>query len=263
MKIIKKFYLTCVFLFLYAPIFVLICLSFNNSKTRGHWSGFTFKWYRELLHDPVILNAIANTITIATLSALIATAIGTVSIIYVLKMRSFYRNIILNITKIPLVNPDIVTGVSLMILYVFVFSFMRLGKFGYGTLLLSHVIFNVPYVMFSVLPRLKYLNNNLFEAALDLGATNSVAFRKIILPELMPGIITGFMLAFTLSIDDFVISFFTTGSGVNNLSVLIYSMARRGINPKINALSTIMFMVVICLLYVVNKRDRSNKVKTR
>lgn len=255
MKLLKKIYLATIFLFLYAPIIVLIFFSFNRSRTRGHWDGFSLHWYRELFADPKILNALYNTLSVAFISSAVAVFIGTAAAICIFNLRSFVRNIILHVTRIPLANPDIVTGLSLMILFVFVFRFFHFGTFGYWTLLLSHIVFNVPYVIFSVLPRIKYLNNNIFEAALDLGATPFFALRKIILPELMPGVITGFMLAFTLSIDDFVVSFFTTGSGVNNLSVLIYSMARRGINPKINALSSLMFIAVLILLYVVNKRD--------
>lgn len=255
MKLLKRIYLATIFLFLYAPIIVLIFFSFNRSRTRGHWDGFSLHWYKELFADPKILNALYNTLSVAFISSAIAVLIGTAAAICIFNLRPFIRNIILHVTRIPLANPDIVTGLSLMILFVFVFRFFNFGTFGYWTLLLSHIVFNVPYVIFSVLPRIKYLNNNIFEAALDLGATPFFALRKIILPELMPGVITGFMLAFTLSIDDFVVSFFTTGSGVNNLSVLIYSMARRGINPKINALSSLMFISVLILLYVVNKRD--------
>ncbi len=255
MKAIKKIYLALVFLFLYAPIAVLIFFSFNASRTRGHWGGFTLRWYRELFNDPEILRALYNTLSVALFSSFISVLIGTVAAICIFNLRSVVKNIVLHITKIPLANPDIVTGVSLMILYVFVFHFFKFGNFGYWTLLLSHIAFNVPYVIFSVLPRLQHLNSNIFEAALDLGASPSYALRKIILPEIMPAVLTGFLLAFTLSIDDFVVSFFTSGSGVNNLSILIYSMARRGINPKINALSSLMFLCVIVLLYLVNKRD--------
>lgn len=255
MRTLKKIYLAIIFLFLYAPISVLIFFSFNSSRTRGHWGGFTLRWYKELLNDPQILSALYNTLSIALFSSLISVLIGTIASICIFSLRPIIKNIVLHVTKIPLVNPDIATGVSLMILYVFVFHFFSVGNFGYWTLLFSHITFNVPYVIFSVLPRMNNLNNNIFEAALDLGASHTYALVKIILPELMPGIVTGFLLAFTLSVDDFIVSFFTAGSGVNNLSILIYSMARRGINPKINALSSLMFVSVMILLYLVNKRD--------
>ena len=255
MKLLKKIYLVIIFLFLYAPIGVLFFLSFNNSRSRSHWGGFTLNWYKELLSDPDILKAFFNSLSVAFISASLAVIIGTCAALCIFNLKKAFKNIILYLTKIPMINPDIVTGVSLMILFIFFFFFLKFGSFGYFTLLLSHVVFNVPYVIFSVLPRLDYLNNNIFEAALDLGATPSYALKKIILPEIMPGVITGFLFAFTLSIDDFIISFFNTGSGVNNLSVLIYSMARRGIHPKINALSSLMFICVLVLLYLVNKRD--------
>ena len=255
MRLIKKIYLAVIFLFLYAPIAVLFFLSFNNSRSRSYWGGFTLDWYKELLFDQQILSALYNTLSIAIISSAVSVFIGTIAAICIFKSKRVIKNIILHMTKIPMVNPDIVTGVSLMILYIFLFRCFNFGSLGYLTLLFSHIAFNVPYVIFSVLPRLDYLNNNIFEAALDLGATPSYAFRKIILPEIMPGVVTGFLLAFTLSIDDFIISFFNSGSGVNNLSVLIYSMARRGINPKINALSSLMFICVLVLLYLVNKRD--------
>lgn len=255
MNLIKKLYLTVVFLFLYAPIIVLFFLSFNNSRSRSHWGGFTLNWYKELLLDQQILKALYNTLTVAIISSIISVLIGTIAAVCIFKSRAWVKSIILHITRVPMVNPDIVTGVSLMILYISLFRYIGFGNFGYLTLLFSHIAFNVPYVIFSVMPRLDYLNENIFEAALDLGATPTYAFTKIILPEIMPGVVTGFLLAFTLSIDDFIISFFNTGSGVNNLSVLIYSMARRGINPKINALSSLMFICVLILLYLVNKRD--------
>ena len=168
-------------------------------------------------------------------------------------MNKTAKSIVMNLTYLPVLNPDIVTGISLMILFIFVNL-----KLGFLTLLLSHITFNIPYVILSVLPKLKQLNKHLYEAALDLGSMPSYAFRKVILPEIMPGVITGFLLAFTLSLDDFIISFFTTGSGVSTLSITVFSMARLGINPKINALSTLMFIVVLALLLIINKRSSGN-----
>ena len=263
MKTIKKVYLGLMLFFMYAPIIVLMVFSFNESKSRANWTGFTLKWYVELFRDPNIMRALSTTFTIAVLSALIATVLGTAAAIGIDTMRPFNKKVLMTVTNIPVVNPDIVTGVSLMILYLFMFRFVFSGfELGYTTLLLAHVSFNTPYVILSVLPKLRQMDGNLYEAALDLGASPLTGFFRVVMPEIMPGIVTGAMLAFTMSLDDFVVSFFTTGSGVDNLSVLIYSMARKGINPKINALSTMMFIVVMTLLYLVNKNDINNRKKS-
>lgn len=254
-KLIRKFYISLVFLFLYAPILVLIVFSFNESKSRGNWSGFTFKWYASLFKNDSIMNALYNTLTIALFSAVIATVIGTAAAIGIHNMGGFRKTLVMNATYLPVINADIVTGISLMLL----FRLINI-PFGYFSLLLAHITFNIPYVILSVMPKLRQLNKHLFEAAQDLGATPLYAFRKVILPEIMPGVVTGMLLSFTLSIDDFVISFFTKGEGVSNLSITIYSMARRGIKPEINALSTIMFVTVLALLLIVNMRmTKENK----
>jgi len=260
---LKKLYLAVMIIFMYAPIVILIAFSFNASKSRANWTGFTLAWYEELFKDPSIMKALYNTITIAILSTAIATAIGAAAAVGIDAMGSFAKKIVMSVTNIPVVSPDIVTGVSLMILYIYVFKFFPSMKLGYWTLLLSHVAFNTSYVILSVLPRLRQMDGNLYEAALDLGATPVQGFYKVILPEISPGILTGAMLAFTMSLDDFVVSFFTTGSGVNNLSILIYSMARRGVNPKINALSTLMFVVVLVMLYLINRSDTSKEKKDK
>lgn len=256
MKGLKKLYLALILFFLYAPIVVLIVFSFNSSKSRAKFSGFTFDWYLELFSDKNILNAFYTTIAIAITSALIATIIGTFAAIGINKMNKSLRKIILSLNKLPIINPDIVTGVSLMILFLSIFKIIgNNGQLGFSTLLLSNTVFNIPYVILAVLPVLKNLNENIYEAAIDLGATPMQAFLKVIFPVIMPSIITGALLAFTLSIDDFVISYFTTGSGVNTLSISIYTMTKRGINPTINALSTIMFVAVMLLLFLINKRE--------
>lgn len=255
MSRLKKLYLFVIFLFLYAPILVLMIFSFNKSKSRAVWGGFTLDWYSQLFKDKAIMEALYNTLLIAVISAVVATIIGTAAAIGINSLRKIPKKVVLNITNLPVLNPDIVTGVSLMILFVSFFNAIKGGRLGFSTLLLAHITFNIPYVILSVLPKLRQLDKNLYEAALDLGATPFYAFFKVILPEIMPGIVSGAILAFTLSLDDFVVSFFTTGSGVSNLSIIVYSMARRGINPKINALSTIMFTVVLLLLYLINKRD--------
>ncbi|HPZ62797.1 MAG TPA: ABC transporter permease, partial [Halanaerobiales bacterium] len=218
-RFLARGYAALIYLFLYAPILILIVFSFNASKSRGNWAGFTLNWYLELFQDRQIMKALYYTMVIAVLSAIIATVIGTAAAIGIHNMKRLKKTIVMNLTYIPVVNPDIVTGLSLMLL--FIFTNLQLG---FVSLLLAHITFNIPYVILSVLPKLKQLDKNLYEAALDLGATPLYAYRKVILPEIMPGIVTGLLLAFTLSVDDFVVSFFTTGSGVSTLSIIVYSM---------------------------------------
>ena len=249
-KFFKRFYLGLVLLFLYMPILMLMVFSFNEGRTMSKWSGFSLQWYQELFNDPAIIDAIWVTVSIAILSSLIAVVIGTLAAIGIKEYKRVSRSLVVNLTYIPMMNADIVTGISLLLVFIF-FQIPR----GYGTLLIAHVVFNVPYVIFSVLPRLRQMDPHLYEAALDMGAKPSLAVRKVLIPQLMPGIFTGFILAFTMSFDDFVISFFSTQGLVNNLSVYIYSMARVGINPKIKALSTIMFVCIITLLIIINVRS--------
>ena len=216
----------------------------------AHWGGFTFKWYKQLIHNQSIMSALYYTLVVAIISSVVATIVGTISAIGIHKMSGRNRKLILNINYLPVLNPDIVTAVALMSL----FAFVKL-EFGFLTMLLSHIMFSIPYVILSVLPKIKQLPSNIEEAALDLGATPIYALRKVILPQIKPGIISGFLMAFTMSIDDFIISFFNTGNGVSNLSIEIYGMARRGIKPEINALSTIMFAVVLGLLLLSNRKQ--------
>ncbi len=216
----------------------------------AHWGGFTFKWYKSLIHNESIMSALYYTVIVALLSSVIATVIGTISAIGIHKMKGKSRKLILNVNYLPVLNPDIVTAVALMSLFVFLNI-----EFGFTTMLLAHIMFNIPYVILSVLPKVKQMPQNIEEAAMDLGATPMYALRKVILPQIKPGIISGFLIAFTMSIDDFIISFFNTGNGVSNLSIEIYGMARRGIKPEINALSTIMFVVVLGLLLLSNKKQ--------
>ena len=219
------------------------------------WDGFTLKWYESLFENERIMSALYYTVIIAVVSSVIATIIGTISAIGIHKMRKGgFKKILLNVNYLPILNPDVVTGVSLMTLFVF----MNI-EFGFNTMLISHVVFNIPYVILSVLPKLKQLPPNLEEVAMDLGATPFYALRKVIIPQIKPGIISGLLIAFTMSIDDFVISFFTAGNGVSNLSIEIYSMTRRGIRPEINALSTIMFVVVLVLLILSNKSSKKEE----
>ena len=255
-KGLEKLYTYAIFLFLYAPIIMLIIFSFNESKSRGVWTGFTFKWYIELFKDQEILKALYNTLLIAVLSTIFSTIIGTLAAIGISDIPGFRRKVILNLNYLPVLNPDIVTAVSLMAL----FRFLRI-EFGLVTMLLSHIVFSIPYVILSVLPKLKQMNKHLAEAAMDLGATPIYALWKVVIPEIKPGIVTGALLAFTLSVDDFVISFFNTGNGISNLSITIFSMSKRGINPTINALSTLMFIGLLILLLVINKRTEKNELE--
>ena len=247
-KFFKRFYLLIVLTFLYAPIVTLIVYSFNESKTRAVWSGFSLKWYGQLFQNPEIMQALYVTLTIAVLASCFATLIGTLGAIGIYGMNKMPKAIFLNVSYLPILTPEIVTGISLMIM----FTFVQL-PLGFFTMLLAHITFNIPYVLYSVLPKLKQMNPHTYEAALDLGSTPSYALRRIIVPEILPGIITGAILSFTLSLDDFVISFFTT-QDVQNLSILVFSMARRGVSPTINALSALMFVTIILLLFIVNRR---------
>lgn len=244
---IKRIYIFLIVLFLYAPIATLIVLSFNTSKTRAKWGGFTLKWYVSLFQDEVILQALWNTLLIAFLSALIATVIGTAACIAMQSMNKKMRTVLMGVTNIPMLNADIVTGISLMLLYI------SLGvRFGFTTILLSHITFNIPFVILSVVPRMKQLNPHTYEAALDLGASHIYAFFKVVLPDILPGVLTGFLMAFTMSLDDFIITHFTKGAGVDTLSTKIYAEVKKGIKPEMYALSTIIFIAVILLLLIVN-----------
>ncbi len=246
-NIAKKIYVSLIFLFLYAPIGTLIVLSFNASKTRAKWGGFTVRWYLSLIQDETILEAFGTTLLIALLSSLIATVIGVISCLAMSSMKRKTRTVLMGITNIPMLNADIVTGISLMLL------FISLGlKFGFGTILLSHITFNIPYVILCIMPRMKQLNPSVYEAALDLGASHLTAFFKVMLPDLLPGILSGFLMAFTMSLDDFIITHFTKGAGIDTLSTKIYTEVKKGIKPEMYALSTIIFLTVLILLLLVN-----------
>lgn len=253
-RIAKRIYIILIFVFLYAPIATLIVLSFNASKTRAKWGGFTLKWYVSLFQNRDIMEALYTTLLIALLSSLIASVIGTIACIAMDSMKKRPKSILLGITNIPMLNADIVTGISLMLL------FLSFGlKFGFGTILLSHITFNIPYVILSVMPRMKNINRNTFEAALDLGAPPLKAFFKVVFPDLLPGILSGFLLAFTMSLDDFIITHFTKGPGIDTLSTKIYTEVKKGIKPEMYALSTIIFTVVLLLLILVNKPEKEEE----
>ena len=246
-KIPQKIYLGLIVVLLYAPIITLIVLSFNSSKTRSKWGGFTTQWYTLLFENEQIMQALYNTLVIALASAIIAVIIGTMASLGIDKMNKRSRTVFLGVTNIPMLNGDIVTGISLMLL--FIVCRMRLG---FTTVLMAHITFNIPYVILSVLPRLRQTNKSAYEAALDLGASPLQAFFKVTFPDIMPGVLSGFLLAFTMSLDDFIITHFTKGPGIDTLSTKIYSEVRKGIKPEIYALSTLLFLAVLILLFAIN-----------
>lgn len=254
MKWIKRSYLSLILLIMYAPVAVLMVFSFNDSKL-PIWKGFTLDWYNKVFSDTAIQQAIMYTLIVAVVSSLIATVIGTLAAMGIHRMTGWQKRLAINVTYIPMLSPDIVIGISLMML----FNVLHI-PFGLPSLIISHITFSIPYVIFAVMPKLKQMNYNLYEAALDLGATPFYAFKKVILPEIMPGVLAGTFIAFTLSIDDFVVSFFNKGAGVDTLPIKIYAMARKGVNPTINAVSTIMFMTIIIVLVVSNLKA-NQKVK--
>ena len=245
-KIFVRLYFFVMFLFMYFPIIVLIGLSFNASRARTVWGGFTLEWYAELFQDSVLLTSLFNTLSIALISAAVSTLIAVPAAIGLLAMKRRHASVIQNFGNIPMLNPDIVTGIILMLL---LSSAMKLG---YVSILLAHITFNIPYVLLSVLPSLKKVNISIFEAARDLGAGSLYAFMKVVLPEIMPGILSGFFMAITLSMDDFVVTYFTRGAGIDTLSTLVYGQLKRGIKPEMYALSSVIFITVLLALVVFN-----------
>ena len=252
----RRFYLFLIVLFLYMPIFVLIVASFNDSKILGTWKGFTLHWYRDFFENATMMNALRTTLVIALLAAIIATVLGTLACMAMIKMKKSTKNIIVGITNIPMLNAEIVTALAFMLL------FIGLGvSLSFSTVLIAHVTFCIPYVVLNVLPKVQQMDSNMYEAALDLGATPVQAFFQVTLPEIMPGILSGFLMSFTLSIDDFIITHFTRGSGINTLSTMIYTEVRKGIKPEMYALSTLLFITVFVLLFLVNYGPKSKSKK--
>ena len=246
-KVLKGIYLALIILFLYLPIFTLMVISFNEGKTMNAWTGFSFRWYREMFSNRTIMEALGNTLTIAFWAAAAATVVGVMACIGLNAMKEKHRSFFMGLNNIPLLNADIVTGISLML------SFLLFGiSLNYGTVLFAHITFCIPYVILSVMPKFRQLENHTFEAALDLGASPAYAFFKVVLPDIMPGIISGFLLSFTMSVDDFVITHFTRGAGINTLSTLVYSQVKVGIRPTLYALSTVIFAAVFVILILVN-----------
>jgi len=254
-KVAKKAYFYIVLLFLYAPILTLVVFSFNDAKSRGKWGGFSLRWYKELFHNADIMDALLTTLSLALVAALISTVIGTISALALYKSGTLFRKTMINLTYLPMMNSDIVTGVSLMLLFTFLHF-----ELGFVTLLLAHITFCIPYVILSVMPKLYGINQNVFEAALDLGASPLQAYRKVILPDILPGIISGFLISITLSIDDFVISFFNTGNGVKNISILVYT-SKTGVKPENYALSSIMFGAILILLLIINIKEKKKNTE--
>ena len=258
-KSLQKLYLALIFIILYAPIVTLMVLSFNESRTRAKWGGFTLKWYKELFQNEQIMSAFYTTLVISLVAAAVATLIGTAAAIAIQGMKHRWRTFYMGVTNIPMMNAEIVMGVSLMLLFIAVGM-----KMGFGTILIAHITFNIPYLILSVMPKLKQTNRHVYEAAMDLGASPLEAFFKVVFPDIVPGVLSGFMLAFTMSLDDFVITHFTKGPGIDTLSTKIYTEVRKGIKPEIYALSTIMFVTVLVLLILINYPPEENEeTKTR
>ncbi len=253
---IKRTYLTLILLFTYVPIVAMIVLSFNASKSRVNFTGFSLKWYQQMFADRNIVSALQNTISIALISSLVAVVIGTLAAVAISTMSRNRRNIYMSITNIPMLNADVATGISLML------CFITFGiSLSFKTVLISHITFNIPYVILSVLPKMKGASIYEYEAARDLGATSLQAFFKVVLPEIMPGVVSGFMLAVTMSLDDFIITHFTRGAGINTISTLVYAQVKRGLNPSLYALSSIMFVSVLIILLITNFVSSREEIK--
>ena len=265
-RVLKRTYLVLLFSFLYVPIAVLIAFSFNQSKSRTVWTGFTLDWYAQLLRNNAVLSALALSVVLALVSALIATVLGTMAAVGLSRMRRGTRGAIMNVSYLPIVNPEIITGVSMMLLFVVMkngllaagASFLGNNLMGLPSLLIAHVTFNLPYVLFNVSPKLRSMDKNLVDAALDLGCNERQAFFKVVLPEIMPAVFSSFLICLTYSIDDFTISYFTAGN-LQTLPIAIYSMTRKKVSPEINALSAIMFVAILAIILVANYREQKGE----
>lgn len=253
-KIGSKIYVALVMVFLYLPIAVLILYSFNDGKT-SVWKGFTLKWYYELFNNSAIMTSLYNTLIIAVLAALVSTVLGTLAAIGIYNMKKPIRSLVTNVSNIPIINPEIVTGVSFMLLFAFLGTLFNF-EMGFATVLIAHISFCTPYVILNVMPKLRQMDYSIYEAALDLGCNPRQAFFKTVMPEIMPGVISGMLMSFTYSLDDFVITYFTRGPKFQTLPIEIYTMLRRRISPTINALSTLLFIITIAILIIVNVWER-------
>ncbi|MGN0981782.1 MAG: ABC transporter permease [Candidatus Limivicinus sp.] len=257
MKPASKVFTALIMIFLFAPIVILLVFSFNEAKSLSVFSGFSLYWYRELFRDSETLNAVKNTLVLAVCAAAISTVMGTAAAVGINKLRNRYLHAVMDtVTNIPMINPEIITGISLMLMFVFVGRlFGAATSLSFWTLLIAHVTFCLPYVILQVLPKLQQMDKALPEAAMDLGCTPLRAFLKVEIPEILPGVITGMIMAFTLSLDDFVISYFTTGNGFQTLPIRIYNMTKKTVTPKMYALATIIFFVILALLLLSNLSD--------
>ena len=265
---LSNFYIILVFVFLFAPIAVLVFFSFNSTKSTVNFESFSLRWYRNLFEDSATLTALRNSVVLALVSSLISTVMGTAAAYGISKMRNKYlKSGVMTVTNIPMMNPDILTGISLMLMFVFVGALLGLSEsLSFGTMLIAHITFSLPYVILSVLPKFSQMDKSMPEAALDLGCTPLQSFFKVELPEIMPGVMTGGIMAFTMSLDDFVISYFTKGSGFQTLPLLIYGMTKKTVTPKIYALATIIFLSILVLLVVTNvisSRDERKQARLK
>ena len=262
---LSKLYIALILVFLYAPILVMILFSFNNSLSTSVFQGFSGRWYVSLFHDDATIKSLYNTLILAVCSSLIATVMGTAASVGINAMRSkWLKKTTMSVTNIPMMNPEIVTGISMMLLFVFIGT--MIGKedvLGFGTMLIAHITFNLPYVILSVLPKLRQMDPNLPEAALDLGCTPLQAFFKVTLPSISTGITTGMMMSFTLSLDDFVISYFTQGPSFETLPIHIFSMTKKRVTPDMYALSTLIFVAILLLLILLNVSQVRGERKMR
>lgn len=258
-KIFPKLYLVFILVFFYLPILYTVIFSFNAGRSLTRFDGFSLRWYEKMFHDPSMTSAIFYTVSIAVLATVISTIVGTIAAIGLSNCKKLVRGVMEQVNNLPLTNPDIVTAIGLLMF----FSMLGVRK-GFMTMLLAHIMFCIPYVMLSVMPKLRSLDPNLADAALDLGATPWQALTKVIVPQIMPGIVSGALVAFTMSFDDFIISYFVTGNGVNNISILVYTMSKR-VNPSINALSTLIVVIITVILVLINVvpllRERYMKMK--
>jgi len=265
-KTLSRLYLTVVLIFLYVPILVLVVYSFNESKSRAGWAGFSLVWYRKLFNNEQIISALINTVIIAFVSSILATAIGTLAAIGINRMKKLPKTTVMNITYIPIINPEIITGVSLMLLFRIFTDYFNF-QMGFLSLIIAHITFNIPYVIYSVIPKLRQMNPFLIEAAQDLGCNERQAFFKVVIPEIIPGVLSGFLLVLTYSIDDFVVSYFTSGTKIETLPITIAAMTRKRVSPEINALSAIIFTVVLIVLliknFLNNKKIKEQKLRKK
>lgn len=260
-KLLKYSYIGLILLFLYLPIIVIIIFSFNGIRNQTIFSGFSLQWYKEIFESRKLMEAIKTSISISIIATIVSTTIGTFAAIGIFYMGNRLKNISLTVNNIPILNPDIVTGLTLMMLFG-IFTITR----GYMTMLMAHIMFSIPFVILAIMPKLRQLNKHMLEAALDLGAKPFGAIIRVIIPNILPGIIVGALIAFTMSIDDFVISYFTTGDSVENISIWIYSQSKRGVSPAGNAVFTIMVVIIMSSLllynlYSIKKQKRKLKLK--